>query len=207
MSLHVFGLTGGIGSGKSTVAGHFRMRGLPVVDADQLARDVVRPGTPALDEIVGYFGPEVLGSDGMLDRPALAEIVFRDEEARATLNGIVHPRVREAAREAFTAIESSGATLACYEVPLLFETGLHEIYRPVVVVSATPEAQLERAVNRDRAHARAIQARIAAQMPLAEKARQADYVIDNGGSLERTLEQADAVLEAVRREASLETGG
>src|SRR5690606_28062270 len=149
MALTVFGLTGGIGSGKSTVAAHFAKRGVPIVDADELAREVVRPGAPALEEIVQTFGREVLAADGALDRRALAERVFTDEAARKRLEAITHPRIAALARERFAQLEAEGHTLACYVVPLLFERGLEDTYRPVVTVVASERAQIERAAARD----------------------------------------------------------
>jgi dephospho-CoA kinase len=194
VALHVFALTGGIGSGKSTVAEHFRALGLPVVDADRLARQVVEPGSAALGEIEARFGADVLDAGGRLDRSRLAAHVFGDDEARRGLEAILHPRIRQAAQDAFAALEQSGARLACYDVPLLFETRQEDHYRPVVVVQTSPEMQLSRAIERDKSHADAIRARIAAQLPLAEKARRADYVIDNDGTREATREQAARVL-------------
>src|SRR5512141_1746472 len=119
VTIRVFGLTGGIGSGKSTVATRFRERGLPVIDADQLAREVVAKGTPGLAEIVARFGSSVLDAQGELDRKQLAEVVFRDEDARRALNAITHPRVRDLALARVQALDAAGEPLACYEVPLL----------------------------------------------------------------------------------------
>jgi dephospho-CoA kinase len=195
--LHVFGLTGGIGSGKSTVARHLRKRGLPVVDADALAREIVAKGRPALAEIAEQFGKEVLTAAGELDRAALARRVFADSDARAALERITHPRVRELAQARFLELEASGEPLAAYEVPLLYEAGLDARYEPIVVVNARPEQQLERAQDRDGVPAEAIRARIAAQLSLAEKARRADYVIDNSGAVSETEAQADRVLAAI----------
>ncbi len=192
--LRVFGLTGGIGSGKSSVARLFRERGLPVVDADALAREVVGRGQPALRQIAQRFGAQVLRPDGELDRAELAKHVFADPAARAELERITHPRVRELAARRFSELEAAGEPLACYDVPLLFEAGLDAVYRPVVVVSATPEQQVERASRRDGASPDAVRARIAAQLPLEEKARRADYVIDNSGPLAVTDQRAGAVL-------------
>lgn len=198
MALHVFALTGGIGSGKSTVARHWRSLGLPVVDADVLARAVVAPGSDGLDAVVARFGPGVLTADGTLDRQGLGRIVFHDATARADLEAILHPRVRHAAAEAFTGLAAQGAALACYEVPLLFETHQEEHYRPVVVVSVSPETQRRRAAARDGVPPDVVQARIASQWPLEEKVARADFVIDNDGPLASTLAQAEAVLTAIR---------
>lgn len=206
MALHVFALTGGIGSGKSTVARHWRSLGLPVIDADVLAREVVAPGSPGLDAVIARFGPEVLTPDGELDRRRLGRIVFDDPAARADLEGILHPLVRRAAGSAFAQLADRGETLACYEVPLLFETGQQDTYRPVVVVWASPETQRERAATRDGVTPEAIQARIDSQLPLDEKAARADFVIDNDGPLPRTLAQAEAVLTAVRERVDAADG-
>lgn len=198
MTLRVFSLTGGIASGKSTVARHWRSLDLPVVDADELARRVVAPSTAGLAAIVEHFGPSVLDEHGGLDRGALGRIVFGDPAARRALEAIVHPRVQETAREEFARIAATGRTLACYEVPLLFETGQHTVYRPVVVVTVDERTQLERAMQRDGLPEEEARARLAAQMPLAEKVAKADYVIDNTGPLAATLEAAERVLASIR---------
>jgi dephospho-CoA kinase len=197
VTLHVFGLTGGIGSGKSTVARRFRERGLPVLDADQLARDVVQPGTPGLAAIVERFGPQVVGADGQLDRKALAAIVFGDEAARRDLNAITHPRVGARFAELTAELDARGEPLACYEVPLLFEGRLADVLRPVVVVAVPVDAQIERAASRDGASREEIAARVRAQLPLDEKVRRADHVIDNSASPEATRAEADRVLDAI----------
>ena len=200
----MFGLTGGIGSGKSSVARYFRERGLPVIDADQLAREIVAPGSAGLSEVVAAFGPEVLNAAGELDRAALARRVFSDPAQRAALEQITHPRVRALARERFAELAAQGEPLAAYEVPLLFEVGLEQQYRPTVVVSCSAEQQLERAMRRDAQNQSAIRQRIAAQMPLADKARRADYVIDNTGAFEATRADADRVLRAVCAESGVD---
>ncbi|MEO6603065.1 MAG: dephospho-CoA kinase [Polyangiaceae bacterium] len=195
--MRVFGLTGGIGSGKSTVAKRLRARGLPVVNADELAREAVNAGSPGLARIQEYFGPSVLRENGELHRARLAEIVFSDPEARSALDAIVHPIVRRLAAEHFHAIASTGEPLACYEVPLLYEVGLGEIYRPVVVVSASLERRKRHLAARDGFNDAQISARIAAQMPLEEKAHRAEYVIENTGSLKELDEATDTVFDAL----------
>lgn len=197
MALHLFGLTGGIGSGKSTVARRFRARGLPVIDADELAREVVAPGTPGLAAIVERFGAEVLAPDGTLDRKLVASRVFGDEEARRALNAITHPRVGALSVERAQALDARGEPLACYEVPLLFEGRLAEALKPIVVVTTSVATQTSRAMARDGATAEEVEARIRAQMPLAEKEHLADYVIDNSGPLSSTLARADEVLDLI----------
>ena len=204
MSIHLFGLTGGIGSGKSTVAARFRERGLPVIDADELAREVVRKGSPGLAEIVDFLGPDVLDTDGSLDRKRVAAVVFNDDSARRRLNAITHPRVAALAIERSQALDAQGEPLACYEVPLLVESGLAGALRPLVVVSADVTTQLGRAMARDQATEAEISARIAAQMPLAKKADMADFVIDNSGSIEATRARADEVLDAICEQHGLD---
>lgn len=194
--VRVFGLTGGLGSGKSTVAAHYRSRGLPVIDADALAREVVAPGSPALAEIAREFGPEVLAGTA-LDRAKLAGLVFGDPAARQRLESITHPRIQALRDARLRELEARGEPLACYEVPLLFEKGLEAGLRPVVVVSVPEALQVERARERDRATEAMTRARLAAQLPLADKAARADFVIDNSGPLAATLAQADSVLQRV----------
>ncbi len=197
MGIQVFGLTGGIGSGKSSVAARFRDRGLPVIDADQLAREVVAPGSAGLAAIVAAFGKEVLDADGGLDRARVADIVFNDEEKRRTLNAITHPRVRDLALGRVMELGEDGEPLCCYEVPLLIESGLTDTLRPIVVVSVSEDVQVARTVKRDSSSEAQARARIAAQMPLADKVKLADYVIDNSGTPAELRERADEVLDAI----------
>ncbi len=197
--MHVFGLTGGIGSGKSTVANYWRRRGLPLIDADVLARAVVEPGSAALAEIVALFGAELLTASAGLDRKRLGARVFADREARAALEAITHPRIRELARQRFAALAQTGEPLAAYDVPLLFERGLEHELRPVVVVNAPDSVRLARTSARDGLALEQVQARLAAQLPLAEKVLRADFVIDNGTSLAAMQSSADQALNAVCR--------
>lgn len=199
MSIHVFGLTGGLASGKSTVAARFRARGLPVIDADQLAREVVEIGTPGLAAVVEAFGPEVLQADGSLDRAKLADIVFHDRDKRRTLNAITHPRIAAATSERIAALDAAGEKLACYEAALLVENGLADAFRPLVVVAVPASVQAARAMARDAATEEHARARIASQLPLSAKTAVADYVIDNGGTREETERRADEVLEEIRK--------
>jgi dephospho-CoA kinase len=194
--VRVFGLTGGLGSGKSTVAAHYRARGLPVIDADRLAREVVAPGSPALAEIAGAFGAEVL-QGAALDRPRLAARVFGDAAARQRLERITPPRIQALRDVRLEELAARGEPLACYEVPLLFEKGLEASLRPVVVVSVPEALQIERAQRRDGASEAMTRARLAAQLPIAEKVARADFVIDNSGPLGATLAAADEVLRRV----------
>ncbi len=194
-----FGLTGGIASGKSTVARLFAQSGIPVVDADRVARRVVEPGSVALNAIVSEFGPEVLGRDGALDRSALGRIVFSDEKKRQRLNGIVHPEVKKLVVADLARLSIQGHELACYDVPLLFETNQDRLYRPVVVVTASDETRITRMVERDGLSREEAAARLASQMPLAEKVLRADVVIENEGDLESLHVAAQEALVRVRR--------
>jgi dephospho-CoA kinase len=194
--LRVFGLTGGLGSGKSTAAARLRQRGLPVIDADALAREVVAPGSPGLAEVVAAFGGGVL-RDGALDRARVASLVFADPAARQRLEAITHPRIQALRDRRVAELAAAGEPLACYEVPLLFERGLEASLRPVVVVSAPEAAQIERARRRDQATEAMVRARLAAQLPLSEKVARADHVIDNSGSIADTEAATDRVLRAI----------
>jgi len=199
MSLHVFGLTGGLASGKSTVAARLRALGVPVVDADQLAREVVAPGTPGLAAVVEAFGPSVLLPDGSLDRAQVAARVFSDASLRRRLNAIVHPRIAEASAARMADLAARGEALACYEAALLVENGLADAFRPLVVVAVAEDVQVARAMARDHATEEQARSRIAAQLPLATKVATADYVIDNGGTREETERRTDEVLGEIRK--------
>ncbi len=195
----IFALTGGIGSGKSSVARIWREAGLPVVDADQVARAVVASGSDALSEIVELFGTHVLLPDGALDRGSLAKLIFKDAGLRSQLNGIVHPKIRISVEKEFNRLESEGAELICYEVPLLFETHQEERFRPVVVVSVPFELQLARTCARDHLTKTEVLARIGTQMPLAEKEERADHILFNEGTLEQLRVNALSLLEQLSR--------
>jgi dephospho-CoA kinase len=196
------GLTGNVASGKSSVSDVWRSRGVPVLSADELAREAVRPGSEGLRRVVETFGNRILASDGSLDRAALRGIVFRDEEARRKLEAIIHPEVWRL-REAWLAEQrASVVPIAVSEIPLLFETGREEAFDRVVFVDAPESLRLERMV-RDRGLAPDEARRIAAaQMDPAEKRRRSDYVIDNGGDLEQLRGEALRVLELLRRDAA-----
>lgn len=198
MALRVFGLTGGTGSGKSSVAALLRERGVPVVDADELAREVVAPGSTGLAEVVAAFGPQLLDAEGNLDRKQLGALVFSDAEARKRLNSITHPRVRELSQARFAELDRQGVGLAGYDVPLLFEVGLDAVLRPVVVVAASEAEQLRRIQERDGLSEELARARIAAQLPLEEKRKRADYVLDNDGPKSALPAQVDALLSRLR---------
>jgi dephospho-CoA kinase len=197
--MQIFGLTGGLAAGKSTVAARFREAGIPIIDADVLAREVVAPGTPALAEIGARFGARAIDSSGALDRAWLAARVFDTPAELAALNAIVHPRVAARLQEHCETLERAGHALIGYEVPLLFENQLETKYQPVVVVTAPEELQITRAMQRNGWTREHTQRRINSQMSLAEKCARADFVIDTQGDLEDTHRQVDAVARALRR--------
>jgi dephospho-CoA kinase len=179
--MHVFGLTGGIASGKSSVARIWKSLGLPIIDADQLAREVVEKGTPGLAEIEATFGGSVITKDGNLDRKALAALIFSDAAKRKRLNEITHPRIYALSAERARVLSDKGEPLACYEAALLVENGMADAFRPLVVVRADVESQVARGSSRDGASVEDVRARVMAQMPLGEKVAAADVVIDNNG--------------------------
>jgi dephospho-CoA kinase len=195
--MHLFGLTGGIASGKSAVAARLRARGLPVLDADALAREVVAPGTEGLAAVVAAFGGGVLSPAGELDRKRMADVVFTDAGARAKLNAIVHPRIGALTALRTAELDARGEPLACYEAALIVENGLVDMFRPLVVVSAPEEAQIARAIARDNATLADARARIRAQMPLDAKAARADILLENTGTLAELTARADATLDQV----------
>lgn len=188
--MKLIGLTGGAGSGKSTVSATLRELGAAVIDADEATHAVYEPGSPGFDAVVSEFGPEYV-REGRIDRPRLGELVFHDKDARRRLNAIVHPLVREwmAARTA-EAVEA-GSEVVVQDVPLLFENGLAGLYSMVVLVYVPEHLQVKRLVDgRGLTHERA-RAMIAAQMPIEEKRKLASHVIDNSGSREATRRQVD----------------
>jgi dephospho-CoA kinase len=202
--MRIIGLTGGIASGKSSVAALLEELGAPVIDADQLARDAVVPGSPALTEIVGLFGHEVLNSDGFLDRNRLGAIVFSDSEARLHLESIVHPAIKSLAEERLEALRSNGAKVAIYMAPLLIEAGAVDRVDEVWVVYLDGNSQLERLMNRDNLSREDALRRIGSQMPMAEKRGYAKVVIDNSGSWVETARQVRSVWEREISGAGLE---
>jgi dephospho-CoA kinase len=193
------GLTGGIGSGKTSVAGMLAERGAVVIDADVLARDAVELGTPGYEAVVRRFGDGVVRADRSLDRPALAAIVFSDEEARRDLEAIVHPEVGRAIAEVVAANVGTDHVVVL-DSPLLIETGANRDCDVVIVVAAQPETQIARLVARgvDEADARA---RLATQMPLADKAALADVVLDNEGAIDELRDQVDRLWVELRDRA------
>ena len=192
------GLTGGIATGKSAAAAILRRLGVPVIDADELARDVVRPGQEAWKEIVDIFGPSVLRGDRTLDRKKLRKIVFDDPAARKQLEAIVHPKVRALAEERIRDLEARGHEIIVYEVPLLFEGQLQLWLRPVILVACNLTTQKKRLKERDGLSDEEARQHLDAQMSLEEKRRLADYVIENNDTLEKLEQQVKTVLNKIR---------
>ena len=186
--MKLIGLTGGVGSGKSTVAGMFRDLGAVVLDADQATHDLYEPGSLAFDMIEGEFGPEYI-RDGRIDRARLGELVFNNADARQKLNAIMHPLVREwmAARTAEALMH--GASVVVHDVPLLYESGLESIYPVVVLVYVPEELQVRRLVQERGLPEDRARAMLAAQMPIDQKRDRAQHVVDNSGTREETREQ------------------
>jgi dephospho-CoA kinase len=196
--LQVFGLTGGIGSGKSTVAQLMAARGIPVVDADALAREVVAPGGPAYRDVATIW-PEAIAADGAVDRKRLGAIVFADPAARARLEAITHPRIAAAADARLAALAGEGHRLALYEATLLVESGRWRAFDGLIVVTASTETQIARAMARDGLSRSEAEARVRAQLPTEEKVRVATHVIDNDGTRTATEAQVEALLAKIQQ--------
>ena len=195
--MRVVGLTGGIASGKSTVSAMFRALGAHVIDADQVARDVVEPGTPGLAEVARRF-PGVVDASGRLDRAALGRRVFADPAERRALEAILHPRIREEVACRTAELAAAGVPVVLYDAALLIENGLHRGMHGVIVVWVPEDVQRARLAARDGLDRAAIDVRLAAQMPLADKRAHATWVVDNGGSLDETRAQVRRIWEEIR---------
>ncbi len=201
------GLTGGIATGKSTVSSMFRTLGCPVIDADVLAREVVEPGQPALAELAREFGPGVLGPDGRLDRPALAAVVFANAERRRRLEAITHPRIRERFAEQLGVLAQRGVDgVVIFDAAVIIESGGHKQMDRLVVVIADEATQLARLRARDGLDEAEALRRIRSQMPLAEKAKLAHYVIHNSGDRAATEAQVRRVHAALVAEHRARAG-
>jgi len=198
----IVGLTGGIATGKSTVCAELAARGWPVIDADRIAREVVACGTSGLHQVAEVFGADILAPDGELDRARLAGIIFADAAARKTLNGIVHPLVREQMRrETDSLLTSAPEDTVVWDVPLLFEGETKHLVDVTVLVYAPPDLQLLRLMARNGLQPEDAQARIAAQMPIRDKLKLADIVLYNDGpqsALASSVRRLERVLRARR---------
>lgn len=195
--MRLIGVTGGIATGKSTVDRMLAAHGAVVIDADELAREVVRPGSPGLDEVVHRFGGGMLLPDGELDRARLGAIVFADEEARHDLEQITHPRIAELTQERVAAALATDTLLVVVDIPLLFENARELLFEGVLLVYAPRDVQIRRMRERNGLDAEAAAQRLAAQIPIDEKRDRATWVIDNSHGIEATRRAVDAWWEAV----------
>lgn len=193
------GLTGGIASGKSFVSTYLSEKGLPIIDADKIARQVVEPGTPALEQIVNQFGEKILQTDGHLDRKALGSIVFASEEKRNQLNRIVHPAVREKMLHDAAAYKEEGYDTIIFDIPLLVESHLFHLVDQVWVVYVDEQTQLTRLMERDGSTREEALQRIRAQIPLDQKIQYGDQVIKNSGTKQDTAQQIDQLLRELQQ--------
>jgi dephospho-CoA kinase len=201
-AMRVFGLTGGIGSGKSTVARLFREEKIPVVDADRISREITSPGKPAYIEIVGRFGEEILLPDGRIDRKILGAIIFSNAGKRADLEAITHPRIAEGMREAVSALASEGHPVVIVEAALIHEKEPQGMFDAVIGVRCGRGLQVERLMRRDGIPREQALRIVSSQMDPEEKALTSDYVIDNSGDLAGTRAQVRALAKILRQAAS-----
>lgn len=190
----IIGLTGSIGTGKSTIANHFKTLQIPVVDADLIARQVVEPGEDAYTVIVETFGEEILQDDKTLDRKALGAIVFQDEAKRKQLNDIIHPAIRKEMLKQRDAYVQQDVPAVVLDIPLLYESKLTDYVEKTIVVSVDADVQLNRIVERDNSTEAEAQQRIDSQIPVSEKAKMADEVIDNNGTISDSHQQLERIL-------------
>jgi dephospho-CoA kinase len=184
------GLTGGIATGKSSVGALFRKLGATVIEFDHLSREAVQPPSIILDRIAARFGPHILNEQGELLRSRLREIIFNDEKARLDLNQIIHPALKTLLKTRLAAIAAQQPqAIVLIDTPLLFEVGWQEELKPVILVYAPPQVQITRLMARDKIDRAAARAALQAQMPINKKVRAAQFVIDNSGTIQETLEQ------------------
>jgi len=198
--MRVLGLTGGIGTGKSTVARYFREEGIPVVDADGISREILEPGREIYWMVVRRFGKKILKPDGGIDRSRLGELVFADPVARSDLETITHPAIREGIVSALRALEREGQRIAIVEAALIHEKARGDLFEAVIGVRCDPSRQVERIMERDGISREQARSRIRAQMDPEQKARASDYRIDNSGDIESTRRQVVALVRTLRGE-------
>jgi dephospho-CoA kinase len=197
------GLTGGIATGKSYARSKFEELGVPTIDADTLAREAVAPASEGLTAVVERFGREVLDTSGALDRRKLAQVVFADTAARRDLERIIHPFVRAQADTWFRALDPEKHPIAIADIPLLYESGTDNLYSTVIVTACAPDEQVRRIIARDHVTEAEAKQRLAAQLPIEEKIRRADYVIRTDGTHEETDRQVRDVYSKLRAPAQV----
>ena len=193
------GLTGGIATGKTTISNYLKSIDIPVLDADEYARKVVEPGTPGLAAITNTFGEQILQPDGSLNRKLLGQIVFNDSSARQTLNDITHPRIQQMMADELHRLAEQQTPLVILDIPLLLENNNVAGADAVMVVTIPESLQLTRLMQRNNLTEKEAQSRIAAQMPLVEKEKLADFVIDNSGTISNTQKQVEKVIQKIRQ--------
>ncbi|MFR0621458.1 dephospho-CoA kinase [Limosilactobacillus mucosae] len=193
----VIGLTGGIASGKSTISSILKAVGWPVIDADLIARQIVMPGSKGLEQIVNRFGPQMLNSDGTLDRKKLGKTVFDDPKKLSDLDKIEHPLIQEAIDSQLDEFKKQHLPVVVLDVPLLFETGMDEECDLTVLVVVDQATQLKRLMKRDQISKMDAVKKISSQMSLKEKMQRADVIIDNNGTLEQTRSQVAELVDRV----------
>jgi dephospho-CoA kinase len=195
----IFGLTGGIASGKSTVSKTLLKHGIPTVDADIIARQVVEPGTPGLVSIIKAFGDQYLNQDGTLNRIELGHLVFSDRVARHLIDNIMGPLIQDESARQLNKLHDAGHALVGYDAALICEIGNADKYRPLVVVACSPEAQLSRLMSRNSLTRQQAMDRIASQMPVERKVELADFVISTNGSIDESIKQTEACIELLKQ--------
>lgn len=188
------GLTGGIATGKSTVAQIIRAEGFAVINADEVAHLALLPGSPVFDDIIKTFGRDILTADGQIDRGKLGQKVFGDREARLKLENFIHPFVKRRVKQLRKELNDNGSPMAFYDVPLLFETGMSDEFDKTVVVACNEKLQMARLMSRNGLKEQEARLRIQAQLPLAQKIQRADYVIFNDDSVEKLEIEVKKVL-------------
>ncbi|WP_088103788.1 dephospho-CoA kinase [Halalkalibacter urbisdiaboli] len=191
----LIGLTGGIASGKSSVSAMLKKIGHPVIDADQIAREVVEQGETAYRDIVSHFGHHILDEQGNIERKKLGAIIFDNEQERQVLNQIVHPAVRKRMQQKKDYYVNEGYQTIIFDIPLLYESNLFHLVDKVLLVYVDPDVQFNRLEKRDQAGKEDAQRRIKSQIPLKEKRKRADAIIDNNGSLDETRQQLEIILQ------------
>ncbi len=194
--MKIIGLTGGIGSGKSMITQYLIDQGIAVIDADQLSRDIVKPSTPGLKKIAESFGQEYLLDDGELDRAKMGELVFKDKEKLSLLNSLLHPILRAEIKREIECFRSKGHTLVILDAAILIESKMQDLVDEIWLVYADQETQIERIMKRDGFTRAQVIARIGSQMPIEEKKKHADIIIDNNQSPEKTIEQVKKIVSA-----------
>lgn len=195
---HIIGLTGGIATGKSTVASFFKEAGIPVIETDPIAKMVLTPSSAVYDRVVEHFGPSILLSEGIINRKALGERIFNNEDERDILNAIVHPEVRTITQSKADVLKKEGHDWIVIDVPLLFEAGFDRDVDHTLVISLPKAIQMERLMARDGIDQAYARKKIKAQLSLKEKRQRADFVIDNRGSILDTKKQFNEVLAALK---------